>query len=68
MCGQVWCPILRICALQWAAIFAAAPGEQLGVQCLAQGSHLSHGTEGGREPYTHCRVKPLWGPGLMYVF
>ncbi len=31
---------------QWAAN-AAAPGEQLGVQCLAQGSHLSRGIEGG---------------------
>ncbi len=31
---------------QWAAIYAAAPGEQLGVRCLAQG-HLSHGIEGG---------------------
>ncbi len=30
---------------QWEAIYAAAPGEQLGVQCLAQG-HLSHGIEG----------------------
>ncbi len=28
------------------AIYAAAPGEQLGVQCLAQG-HLSRGIEGG---------------------
>ncbi len=27
---------------QWAAIYAAAPGEQLGVRCLAQG-HLSCG-------------------------
>ncbi len=27
---------------QWAGIFAAAPGEQLGVQCLAQGNP-SHG-------------------------
>ncbi len=27
---------------QWAAD-AAAPGEQLGVRCLAQGSHLSRG-------------------------
>ncbi len=26
---------------------AAAPGEQLGVRCLAQGSHLSRGIEGG---------------------
>ncbi len=31
---------------QWAAN-AAAPGEQLGVQCLAQGSHLSRGIDGG---------------------
>ncbi len=31
---------------QWAAIYAVAPGEQLGVQCLAQG-HLSRGIEGG---------------------
>ncbi len=30
---------------------AAAPGEQLGVWCLAQGSHLSRGIEGGREPW-----------------
>ncbi len=66
--GQVWWPILGICALhlthpkcahtavnthtvnkhpeQWAAIYAAAPGEQLGVRCLAQG-HLSRGIEGG---------------------
>ncbi len=27
---------------QWAAMYAAAPGEQLGVRCLAQG-HLSRG-------------------------
>ncbi len=26
---------------------SAAPGEQLGVWCLAQGSHLSRGIEGG---------------------
>ncbi len=31
---------------QWAAN-VAAPGEQLGVRCLAQGSNLSHGIEGG---------------------
>ncbi len=31
---------------QWATIYAAAPGEQLGVRCLAQG-HLRHGIEGG---------------------
>ncbi len=29
---------------QWAAIYAAAPGEQLGIRCLAQG-HLSYGIE-----------------------
>ncbi len=34
---------------QWVAIYAAAPGDQLGVRCLAQGSHLSRGIEGGRE-------------------
>ncbi len=46
----------------WSAIYAAAPGEQLGVQCLAQG-HLSHGIEGGREcctftppTYNSCRT------------
>ncbi len=31
---------------QWAA-HIAAPGEQLGDRCLAQGSHLSRGIEGG---------------------
>ncbi len=31
---------------QWAAIYAVAPGEQLGVWCLAQG-RLSRGIEGG---------------------
>ena len=37
---------------QWAAIYAAAPGEQLGVRCLAQG-HLSRGIAGPRlEPTT----------------
>ncbi len=46
---------------QWAAIYAAVPGEQLGVRCLAQG-HLSRGIEGGRErctftppTYNSCR-------------
>ncbi len=29
---------------EWAAIYAATHGEQLGVRCLAQG-HLSHGIE-----------------------
>ncbi len=66
--GQVWWPILWICALhsthpsahytavsthtvnthpeQWAAIYAAVPGEQLGDRFLAQGSNL-RGIEGG---------------------
>ncbi len=82
MCGQVWCPMLGICALhlthpnahtqkwihthththtvntrpeQWAAN-AAAPGEQLGVRCLAQG-HLSRGIEGG-ESAVHSLPPP----------
>ncbi len=38
---------------QWAAIYAAVPGEQLGVRCLAQ-EHLSRGIEGGeRALYIH---------------
>ncbi len=40
---------------QWAAI-APAPGEQLGVRCLAQG-HLSHGIEGG-ESAVHSQSLP----------
>ncbi len=36
---------------QW-AVNAAAPGGQLGVQCLAQGSHLSRG-QFLPEPRTH---------------
>ncbi len=38
--------VVNIHQEQWAAN-AAAPGEQLGVRCLAQGSHLSRGIEGG---------------------
>ncbi len=41
---------------QWAAIYAAAPGEQLGVRCLAQG-HLSRGIEGG-ESAVHSLSPP----------
>ena len=41
---------------QWAAIYAAAPGEQLGVRCLAQG-HLSRGIEGG-ESTVHALPPP----------
>ncbi len=33
--------------LEQGAANAAAPGEQLGVRCLAQGSHLSRVIEGG---------------------
>uniref|UniRef100_A0A672QCH1 Coiled-coil domain containing 141 n=1 Tax=Sinocyclocheilus grahami TaxID=75366 RepID=A0A672QCH1_SINGR len=44
---------------QWAAIYAAAPGEQLGVRCLAQG-HLSHGIEGRRERCTF--TPPTYNP------
>ncbi len=49
---------------QWAAIYAAEPGEQLGVRCLAQGSHLSRGIEGGESAgyslpptYNPCRLE-----------
>ncbi len=38
--------VVNIHPEQWAAN-AVAPGEQLGVRCLAQGSHLSRGIEGG---------------------
>ncbi len=41
---------------QWAAIYAAAPGEQLGVRCLAQ-VHLSRGIEGG-ESTVHSLPPP----------
>ncbi len=41
---------------QWAAIYAAAPREQLGVRCLAQG-HLSRGIEGG-ESAVHSLPPP----------
>ncbi len=47
---------------QWAAIYAAAPGEQLGVRCLAQG-HLSRGIEGERALYIHSphlQFLPAW--------
>ncbi len=42
---------------QWAVIYAAVLGEQLGVQCLAQGSHLSRGIEGG-ESAVHSLPPP----------
>ncbi len=40
---------------------AAAPGEQLGVWCHAQGPHPSHGIEGGRE----CWYSQLNQNGLI---
>ncbi len=40
---------------QWTAI-AAVPGVQLGVRWLAQGSHLSHGVEGGAN--ARCSLPP----------
>ncbi len=77
-CGQVWLPILGICALhlthpkcthtavnththththcEHTPANAAAPGEQLGVRCLAQG-HLSRGIEGG-ESAVHSLPPP----------
>ncbi len=42
---------------QWAAIYAVAPGEQLGVRCLAQGHH-SHGIEGGKST-VHSLPPPI---------
>ncbi len=45
---------------QWAAIYAAAPGEQLGVRCLAQG-HLSRGIEGG-ESAVHASHEATTSP------
>ncbi len=42
---------------QWAAIYAVAPREQLGVRCLAQGSHFSCGIE-GEESAVHSLPPP----------
>ncbi len=47
---------------QLAAIYAAAPGEQLGVRCLAQ-EHLSRGIEGG-ESAGHSLPPPTIPAGL----
>ncbi len=57
-CSQVWWPILGSCALHLTHPSAHTHthssehtprevGEQLGVRCLAQGSHLCRGIEGG---------------------
>ncbi len=55
-CGQILWPMLKQWTNtpwthpeQWAAIFAVAPSEQLGIRCHAEESHLSRGIEGGRE-------------------
>ncbi len=48
---------------QWAAIYAAAPGEQLWVRHLSQG-HLSRGIEGG-ESAGHSLPPPTISAGLL---
>ncbi len=68
--GQVWWPIqqwththtMNTHPEQWAAIYAAAPGEQLGVRCLAQG-HFSRGNE-GEESAVHSLPPPTIPAGL----
>ncbi len=45
----------------WAAINAAAPGEQLWVRCLAQG-HLSRGIEGGESAVHSLPPHPTYNP------
>ncbi len=51
---------------QWAAFYAAAPGEQLGVRCLAQ-RHLSRGIEGG-ESAVHSLPQPTIPTSLRPEF
>ncbi len=69
--SEVRQPILGICALylthpsahtqQWTHTWSSGPpGEQLGVRCLAQGSHLSRDIEGGES--TGCPLPPLTIP------
>ncbi len=49
---------------QWAAIYAVAPGEQLGVRCLAH-VHLSSGIEGGESAvYSPPHLQSLLVPRL----
>ncbi len=50
---------------QWAAIYAAVPGEQLRVRCLVQG-HLSRGIEGG-ESAVHSLPPPTIPAGNLWV-
>ncbi len=49
---------------QWAAIYAAAPGEQLGVRCLAQG-HLSRGI--GVDDWVGGWVLDIHSPDLQFL-
>ncbi len=49
---------------QWAAIFAAALGEQLGVRCLAQGQ-LSRGIEGGESAVHSPPPTPTYNPSRI---
>ncbi len=51
--------------MQWAAN-AAAPGEQLGVRCLAQGSHLSRGIEGGENACYSPTIPPRVTSPTLY--
>ncbi len=46
-CGQVWWPLLRICALYLTHRTHTAVSSEQTHKGLAQGSHLSHGIEGG---------------------
>ncbi len=55
---QQWTHTVNTHPEQWAAN-VAAPGEHLGVRCLAQG-HLSRGIEGGRECCTF--TPPTYNP------
>ncbi len=50
---------------QWADIYAAAPGEQLGVRCLAQGWYC-----GWRESAVHSLPPPTIpaGPETTYTY
>ncbi len=52
---------------QWAAN-AAAPGEQLGVSCLAQGSHLSRGIDSFQVMSHPYRKAPARSHGNSYTF
>ncbi len=59
---QQWTHTVNTLPEHWAAIYAAVPGEQLGVWCLAQG-HLSRDIEGG-ESTVHSLPHLQFLPGL----